>query len=102
MTEKTREAHRASGFAEGVRSQRLDTIRSLQRIADSDDIEVALLEEIDRLTTVQAAEVSAAAGTQHDQAKQLAATIAGNHAGGGKDLVDTVADMMRADRGVLS
>jgi hypothetical protein len=105
LSDKTRERYREEGFVEGSNVERLSAIKLLKRVADSDDIEEALLEAIDKLQTIQATEVAAAvqgkAGSQLGQARQLAATMAGGASAGGKDLVDTLADMLRAQRGTL-
>ncbi|HEX3850352.1 MAG TPA: hypothetical protein VHW01_05260 [Polyangiaceae bacterium] len=105
LTEKLREKYRDEGFAEGANTERLTAIKVLKRVADSDDIEGALLAEIDKLQTIQATEVSAAvlgkSGSQLGKAQQLAAAITTAQSTGGKDLVDTLADMLRAQRGTL-
>jgi hypothetical protein len=105
LSEKTRERYREEGFVEGSNTERLSAIKLFKRVADSDDIEEALLEAIGKLETVQAHQVAAAlqgkAGSQRDQAREFASTMSGGASSGGKDLVDTLAEMLRAQRGTL-
>jgi len=57
--EQFREKHRTEGFREGVIAERLQTLNTLQRIADAPDIEVALMAEHTRLEQLQARELAA-------------------------------------------
>ncbi|MEO7037660.1 MAG: hypothetical protein ABI548_27125 [Polyangiaceae bacterium] len=106
LSEKLREKCRSEGYRDGAIAERLQTIKLLQRIADSDDVDGALSEELDRLMTLQAAEMAdgaqGKAGSQVNQAKEFAATITTARGTGGKDLQDCVAEMMRAQRGSAS
>lgn len=103
LSEKLREKYRAEGYREGVIAERLQTINLLRVIADSDDVDYALSVESDKLMSIQARELSSGAqgnaGSQVSHARQLAAGITAANGGvASKDLQDTVAELMLAER----
>ncbi|MGC4094911.1 MAG: hypothetical protein QM756_44735 [Polyangiaceae bacterium] len=110
FTKQIEKAH-ADGFSDGVLAERLNSIRTLDNIAESTDIHAALQREHSRLLSLQAKEGSAKAnakaaigGNQND-ADALLRKINNARAGGskatagGSDFGDLVADEFDRQRG---